>query len=672
MSSVRRQLELLQRTRPAAPAQPPDPREEDGPFLRRSWEADTGHAHGPWPLTSVRGFSRSWLERLGLPELDPERVIFLDTETTGLSGGTGTYAFLIGLAWVEDGRLVVEQLLMREYKEEAALLGYLKERLEGCGGLVTYNGKSFDMQLLQTRFIMKRLKVDLESIPHLDLLHPCRRIWGSSYADCRLETLETELLGQPRSHDVPGWLIPRIYFNFLRSQNLGSLRRVLEHNRRDLLALMGLVGALRGCLEQPEQPREGLADFGLGRWLEELGLQKLGWQLMERALVNNNNLQASLQRIEQARADLKIAGASLLPSADVTASYMSGSTQAMNITDMRNKGIPDYTADAGLSYELDLFGANRAKVDASKSGLKGTQYAHDALALVIMGDVAQNYFNVLNLKERRRIAQNNLEATHDLLEVAEARFQTGARTQLDITRQEMQVSKAGAVVTALEQELALAQNALAVLVGEPPQSFNVEAKSYKGLHIPNVAVVQPSDLLERRPDIKSMEASLKAANADIGAARAAFYPSMNIGPSLLFAANPSGSAFTMAGSIFVPIFQGGRLEGKLDRVTARQKELAENYQQTVLVAFQEAENALTKVQKTLEREKALKQTAAKAHEAYDIAKNQYSLSVIEFQDVLDSQRMMLESEDQYERARYETLSACIELFKAMGGGWKEK
>lgn len=395
-------------------------------------------------------------------------------------------------------------------------------------------------------------------------------------------------------------------------------------------------------------------------------------ELMERALVNNNNLQASLQRIEQARADLKIAGASLLPSADVTASYMSGSTQAMNITDMRNKGIPDYTADAGLSYELDLFGANRAKVDASKSGLKGTQYAHDALALVIMGDVAQNYFNVLNLKERRRIAQNNLEATHDLLEVAEARFQTGARTQLDITRQEMQVSKAGAVVTALEQELALAQNALAVLVGEPPQSFNVEAKSYKGLHIPNVAVVQPSDLLERRPDIKSMEASLKAANADIGAARAAFYPSMNIGPSLLFAANPSASAFTMAGSIFVPIFQGGRLEGKLDRVTARQKELAENYQQTVLVAFQEAENALTKVQKTLEREKALKQTAAKAHEAYDIAKNQYSLSVIEFQDVLDSQRMMLESEDQYERARYETLSACIELFKAMGGGWKEK
>lgn len=380
--------------------------------------------------------------------------------------------------------------------------------------------------------------------------------------------------------------------------------------------------------------------------------------LMERALGNNNNLQASLQRIEQARADLKIAGASLLPSADVTASYMS-----------RNKGIPEYTADIGISYELDLFGANRAKAGAAEDRLLSVAYKHDALALVIMGDVAQNYFNVLNLKERVRIANDNLQATQDLLKVAKARFQTGARTQLDITRQETQVARAKAAVTALEQELALAQNALAVLVGEPPQSFNVSENNINGLRLPSPAVLQPAALLERRPDVKSMEAMLKAANADIGAARAAFYPSVNIGPSLLLAANPSASALTLAGSIIAPIFQGGRLDGNLDRVTARQKELAENYQQTVLVAFQEAENALTKVQKTLERESALRQAAAKAHEAYNIAKNHYSLSVIEFQDVLDSQRMMLESEDQYERARYETLAARIELFKAMGGGW---
>lgn len=394
--------------------------------------------------------------------------------------------------------------------------------------------------------------------------------------------------------------------------------------------------------------------------------------LIERALKNNNNLQASLQRIEQARADLKVAGASLLPSADVTASYMSGSTQAMNITDMRNNGIPEYTADIGISYELDLFGANRAKAGAAEERLLSSTYQHDALALVIMGDVAQNYFNVLNLKERVRIAKDNWRASKDLLDVAEARFQTGARTQLDITRQETQVARAKAAVTALEQELALAQNALAVLVGEPPQSFSINGKNLNRLNLPDVAALQPAALLERRPDVKSMEAMLIAANADIGAARAAFYPSVNIGPSLLLAANPSASALTLAGSIIAPIFQGGRLEGNLDRVTARQKELAENYQQTILVAFQEAENAMTKVQKTQEREQALKQAVSKARKAYDIAKQQYSLSVIEFQDVLDAQRTLLESEDQHERARYETLAARIELFKAMGGGWEEE
>lgn len=394
--------------------------------------------------------------------------------------------------------------------------------------------------------------------------------------------------------------------------------------------------------------------------------------LMQRALENNNNLQASLQKIEQARADLKVAGASLLPSADVTASYMSGSTVPMNITDMRNNDIPEYTADFGISYELDLFGANRAKVNLAESKLLSSAYQHDALALVIMGDVAQNYFNVLNLKERVRIAKGNLRATEDLLDVAQARFQTGARTQFDITRQETQVARAKASVTALEQELALAQNALAVLIGEPPQSFNVSGKNIDALHLPDPAVLQPAALLERRPDVKSMEAMLIAANADIGAARAAFYPSVNISPSLLLAANPSASALTLAGSVIAPIFQGGRLEGKVDCVTARQKELAENYQQTVLMAFQEAENAMTKVQKTKEREQSLKQAVSKARKAYDIAEQQYSLSVLDFQDVLDAQRTLLESEDQHERARYETLAARVELFKAMGGGWEEQ
>ncbi|MEW6283120.1 MAG: ribonuclease H-like domain-containing protein, partial [Candidatus Eremiobacterota bacterium] len=268
-------------------APPPAPTPVAGPFLLRRWELTLEHSYGPWPLDSILGLGQEWLRRLGLEDLEPSRVVFLDTETTGLAGGTGTYAFLIGLGWLEPERVVVEQLMLRDFAEEAALLDYLARRLARCGGLVSFNGKSFDVQLLQTRFVMKRVRFGLEEVPHLDLLHPCRRVWGACFDDCRLQTLEEKLLGVQRSGDVPGWLIPRLFFNFLRSRNLRPLERVLDHNKRDVLALMGLVGALRHCLEQPRQPRSALEDFALGRWLEELGLEEVGWELIERAVCSS-------------------------------------------------------------------------------------------------------------------------------------------------------------------------------------------------------------------------------------------------------------------------------------------------------------------------------------------------------------------------------------------------
>ena len=447
-------------------------------------------------------------------------------------------------------------------------------------------------------------------------------------------------------------------------------------NFRHLAILSASLLFLAGCSFTPDYQRpevsaptwrEGTLSQNseiAADWWREFDSGELN-ALMQQALAQNNNLQAALQRIEQARAGLQIAGASLLPSASVAAEAM----KISEISGSREKDKPSLAASTGISYELDLFGVNRASRDAAREMLLSTQYAHDALALIIMSDVAQTYFNALNLKERHRIAQENLESTEDLLKTVKARFQAGAGTALDIAQQETMLSNAEAEVAALEQLLALAQNALAVLVGEPPQTFSVSGSALDKINSPAMAAVQPSDLLERRPDIQSAEAGLMAANADIGAARAAFFPSVNIGTNLLLAANPSASALSLASSIVAPIFQGGRLEGNVNRVTARQKELAENYQQTVLVAFQEAEDALTKVKTTQKREDALRQAAQKSREAYDLAEQQYALSVVDFQRVLESQRLMLESKDRYARARFETLSARIDLFKAMGGGW---
>lgn len=451
---------------------------------------------------------------------------------------------------------------------------------------------------------------------------------------------------------------------------------------KSLFAIVTSILLLAGCSLTPDYSRPDVSTpawRGAERspttqiaadWWRSFGSAELD-ALMEQALAHNNDLQASLHRVEQARADLQMAGASLLPSASIAAKTMNGPIQAFNITDRRNKGVSEATLDGGISYELDLFGANRARTDVAQASLLGTQYAYDALALVIMGDVAQGYFNVVNLHEREQIAQNNLKSVRDTLGVTEARFQVGARTSLDIAQQEAVLSNTEAELASIEQQLALAQNALAVLVGEPPQTFSVSARNLKNITIPPLAVLQPSELLQRRPDIRKAEADLIAANADIGAARAAFYPKINLGANLLAAFNPAATTLALTSALYAPIFQGGRLEGGLNRAEARQAELAENYQQTVLVSFREAEDALATLKTTQKREDALRRSAAKARDAYNIAQKQYDLSVLDFQQSLDAQRLMLQADDAYARARFETIAARIDVFKAMGGGWNE-
>lgn len=438
---------------------------------------------------------------------------------------------------------------------------------------------------------------------------------------------------------------------------------------------------LSGCSLTPEYMRP---DVKTPAWQtdyksdENLQISQLWWKnynspelsrLIEKALANNNDLQAALYRIEQARGGLQIAGADLLPSASATAAYMSGSTIPMNITDMRNNGIPKYTANAGISYELDLFGANQAKKASAAFSLQGTEYAYDAMTLVLIGDVAQTYFNVLRLQERYELAEKNIDLAEDSLKLITARFQTGSLTSYDMTQQETILANRRAVILALENEINIAKSALALLVGEPPQSFQVNVGRLEHIKVPEVPVLQPADLLERRPDIKNIEAQLMAANADIGAARATFYPDINLGTNLIAVFDPAATALILASSVYAPIFQGGKLKGNLNKITARQKELVEKYQQTVLKAFKESTDSMSGLAIAQRKKKAFWQAVEKSRQSYKIANQQYDVSVIDFQNVLEAERAVILAQDNYINAQYETLTASIELFKAMGGGW---
>jgi uncharacterized protein YprB with RNaseH-like and TPR domain len=255
-----------------------------GPFFRRRTAFPLDARYGPCRLgdfLTLRADTAAALARA--PELGGvslERTVFLDTETTGLAGGTGTYAFLVGLGrFVADGPagplcFVLDQCLMRAYGEERAMLSWVAELLEEAEALATFNGRTFDVPLLQTRFLMSRLRLDLEEWPHLDLLPPARRLWRPAYGSCALQSLERNVLGVGRADDVESFLIPAIYHQFLRDGDARYLQRVFNHNLADVLAMVAVAvracGAFDGGLASngAVSPAECI---GLGRVYQDLG-----------------------------------------------------------------------------------------------------------------------------------------------------------------------------------------------------------------------------------------------------------------------------------------------------------------------------------------------------------------------------------------------------------------
>jgi len=233
------------------------------------------HRHGRVPLTGVREAPLDVLARVARVESAPisaDRLLFLDTETTGLAGGTGTYAFLVGAGWIERDVFVVVQHFMRDLDEEPALLAALAPLLERAGAIVTFNGGGFDLPLLETRFVLARRRWPA-MLAHFDMLRPSRRVWTGCFDDCRLGTLERDVLGLAREHDVPGGLIPTLYFDWLRRKRAAPLTRIFEHNRDDVLSLAALVGWFGAALrEAPALRAEEWA--GLGRLWEPVDLER--------------------------------------------------------------------------------------------------------------------------------------------------------------------------------------------------------------------------------------------------------------------------------------------------------------------------------------------------------------------------------------------------------------
>src|SRR5579864_644073 len=245
---------------------------------------------------------------------DPEQWLFLDTETTGLAGGSGTYAFLVGIAWWEGGGLEVEQFFLRECSEERSLLFALSERIAEHPVLVTFNGKSFDWPLLETRYRMSR-KVSIPSpVAHLDFLHPARNLWRLRLGSVRLSELERHILGWDRGADVLSGQIPQIYFDYLRGGAAERLVPVLNHNQMDLRGLAALSNRILSLLTDAENlGQDGLELFGVSRICEKRREHMRARKLYEKSIASflpmetDRAARRSLARLAKRDGDFDIA-----------------------------------------------------------------------------------------------------------------------------------------------------------------------------------------------------------------------------------------------------------------------------------------------------------------------------------------------------------------------------
>jgi multidrug efflux system outer membrane protein len=393
---------------------------------------------------------------------------------------------------------------------------------------------------------------------------------------------------------------------------------------------------------------------------QELGSEELN-QIMKMALAQNLDLEAALHRIDQARAQTKIAGSSLLPQIEASAGASRSFQDPRNVSTARGTG--------SISYEADLWGRNRSNRTAANYRAEATAFDRDALQLVVTSDTADLYSQVLSSNERIRIAESNLKNAEEVLRIIEARYKAGSVSGLEVSQQRVAVNSFRASLAFLNQQRSTTSNALAILLGQAPQDVQAPRETLASLKVPDVNLTPPATLLTARPDIERAEATLRAANADIGAARAAFFPSLNFGLDASMAAGfggPAAAALSLASSALAPIFTGGRLTGNLEDVTARQKELAAQYQKTVLVAFQEVEDALAAYKNSNEQAVISRESVKESQAAYDIAKARFDAGAIDYLTLLETQRSLYQAQDNQIAVYQDRIASFVQLRKALG------
>ena len=409
-------------------------------------------------------------------------------------------------------------------------------------------------------------------------------------------------------------------------------------------------------------------------WWHGFGSAQLD-ELIAEAERNNDDLAGAVARVREADAQARIAGAPLLPSLDL------GATATRERAQVSGGGPRVFNAFSPLltaSYELDFWGKNRALRDAARAAANASRYDRQTIALTVVSSVATTYFQALELRDRIQVAQQNLDNGEKILKGFKAEQSAGTATGLDVAQQATTVALLNAALPPLLQQLRQTVHALAVLVGKTPESVDIDTGTLTNLSSPVIVEGLPSQLLSRRPDVAEAEQQLIAANADIGAARAALFPSIQLTASggyessaLTSLVSPPNRVYALTAGLTQPIFHGGALRGQVDFSHARYTELLTTYHKTLLTAFSNVEDALVATQQTAEQQRRQQEAVATARRAFEFAQMQMSAGTVNILTVLNTENALFSAQDQLAQVNYLRLQALVDLFTALGGGWQQ-
>jgi outer membrane protein, multidrug efflux system len=329
-----------------------------------------------------------------------------------------------------------------------------------------------------------------------------------------------------------------------------------------------------------------------------------------------------------------------------------------------------------MAYEIDFWGKMRRASESAVARAQAAQYGYQTITLTMAGDIAQNYFALRSLDAEREILRNTISLRRKGLEIARSRYRGGISSELDVTRGEAEIAATEVELIGIGKRRAELENAIAVLIGKLPSEFKL-SEQVSNINVPKIPIGLASELLQRRPDVAEAERQLAARNAEIGVAKAAFFPAIRLTGQAGFESadlsdilRGASRIWTAGIGVVVPIFEGGRNKANVERAKAAFDENLAQYQGRVLVAFQEVESALAGLRILAEQSDAEARAVSNAQKSSQISTSRYKAGLVTYLEVIDTERTTLANQRLMAQLAGQRMVSSVALIKALGGGWQ--